>query len=364
MKILFYISGHGFGHATRIVAVMKALMAKEPSSKFFVKTHVEKTLFEEFPQSSVDYYRRTLDVGVVEKDIFSQDVLATLTRYSEINDCKKQIVREEAEFAKRVGIDVIVSDIPPLASDVGHIRQIPVIAIGNFCWDFIYEPYVQSYPDFAPLVDQIRTSYKKTDMLLRLPFHHNMEAFPRQQDIPLIVRRGSMSPEKIKLGIGISPNNTRPIIFLALRLSDISVRAGVKDLLRSNEYLLLSTENFNQVNDSKFFVVPNSMRITEFPNIMALSDLVISKLGYGIASECISTKTPLMYPPREDFAEHTVLQNGIKDILPSYCISKCDFLEGKWHAHVSRFLQKSFEPIDINTDGAEVAADIILSYVH
>ena len=363
MKILFYISGHGFGHATRIVAIMKAILVKEPCSELYVKTHVSKTLFEKFPPSSIHYYRKALDVGVVERDIFSQDIYATLTRYSEITTNKKQIVREEVQFIKREGIDIIVSDIPPIASDVGHLAQVPVIAIGNFCWDFIYEPYVQAYPKFTHFVDQIRASYRKTDLLLRLPFHHDMEAFPRQRDIPLVVRKCSMSSEETKLRLGISPDDKRPIIFLSLRMSDIFIRAGVEDILRSNEFLLLSTENTTPMDENKFLVIPRSMRMEEFPNIMAVSDLVISKLGYGMASECISAKTPLMYPPREDFAEYTILQQGIRDILPSYCIPKYDFLYGKWYAHISRFLQNTFKSSDVSTDGAEIAANIILSYL-
>lgn len=364
MKILFYISGHGFGHATRILAIMKAIMVKEPNSELFVKTHVAKALFEEFPASSLHYYGKALDVGVVERDIFSQDVYATLIRYSQISACKNEIVREEVEFVKRESIDIIVSDIPPLASDVGYLGRIPVIAVGNFCWDFIYEPYVHSYPKFADLVDQIKASYRKTDMLLRLPFHHDMETFPRQRDIPLVVRRCSISPEETKLRLCISPSDTRPIIFLALRLRDVSVRAGVDDILRSNEFLVLSTERLSQMDESKVIVIPPNMRITEFPNIMAVSDIVISKLGYGTASECISAKTPLIYPPREDFAEYTILQQGIRDVLPSYCIPKDDFMEGKWYGHVNRFLRNTFAWIDVRTDGAEIAAGIILSYRH
>jgi len=362
MKTLFYISGHGFGHATRIAAIMKALIDRDASAQLYVKTRAGRLLFEGVPNSCLHYYDKMIDAGVIERDIFSQDVPATLSRCIEINSSKGDIVREEAGFAKTEDIDVIVSDIPPLASDIGQSADIPTVAVGNFSWDFIYDPYVHLYPEFAGLVDEMRISYGKTNLLLRLPFHHEMEAFPRQRDIPLVVRRRTVESEETKVRLGIPLGRSRPVVFLALRMSDASVRKGLDDLVRSDQFLLLSTERLSGADEGKVRIVPPEMRITEFPNIMGASDVVISKLGYGMASECVAARTALMYPPREDFAEHAVLESSIEQTLPSYCMPKKDFLDGKWSSHVKKFLRRGFTWTDTRTDGAEVAAEIIMSH--
>lgn len=362
MRVLFYISGHGFGHATRIFAIMDALIAKKPTTQVFARTQVPKGLFGNLPPSLFHYYHVALDVGVVEKDIFSQDIYATLTRYSEISASRDRIISDEVEFVKREGIDVIVSDIPPLASEIGYIASIPTIATGNFSWDFIYEPYVQSYPSFVGLIDEIWASYAKTYLLLRLPFHHEMSVFPKKRDIPLVVRKRTTEPEETRLRIGIPASDQRSIILVALRMGNVVPVRAIQELAETNEFIVLSFDSLPFSAGANVHVLGPRWQPSQFPDIVGISDIVISKLGYGIVSECIAGKTPLMYIPRDDFAEYEVLRSGMKKLLPSYLIPRGDFLEGRWYDHVKIFLSNRFDWSDVRTDGAEDAAEIILSY--
>ncbi len=362
MKVLFYISGHGFGHATRMFAVMDALIAKEPSIHIYARTRVPKRLFGGLPASFFQHYDVALHVGIVEQDIFSQDLYSTLRRCSEISAAQDRIVDAELEFVRREGINVIVSDIPPLASEVGQAAGVPTIAIGNFSWDFIYEPYVQTHPDFAGLIDEIRASYAKTDILLRLPFHDEMGAFPRRRDIPLVVRRRTAQPEEIQARLGIRPGDPRSIILLSLRMSEIVPPRAVQQLTESDEFIVLSSDPLAFETGNNVHVLGPEWRPREFPDMVGVSDLVISKLGYGIVSECISARTPLIYLPRDDFAEYELLRSEMREVLPSYLMPRDDFLEGKWYDHVKSFLSGQFDWPPVRIDGAEVAADLILSY--
>ena len=44
--IVFYISGHGYGHATRCIELILTLMRKTPDLFFYIKTDARKWLFE------------------------------------------------------------------------------------------------------------------------------------------------------------------------------------------------------------------------------------------------------------------------------------------------------------------------------
>lgn len=362
MKVLFYVSGHGFGHATRMFAIMDALIAMEPTAHIYVRTGVPKRLFEGLPTSFFNHYKVTLDIGAVEKDLFSQDVYSTLSRYSEIGASQDRIVDAETKFVKKERIDVIVSDIPPLASEVGQAAGVPTVAIGNFSWDFIYEPYIHSYPSFAGLIDEIRASYEKTDMLLRLPFHDDMTAFPRQRDIPLVVRKQVAGPEETRSRLGIHPGDPRSIILVALRTYEVIPPRAIQELAESDEFIVLSFDPLPFKAEGGVHVLSPQWQPSEFPDVIGISDLAISKLGYGIVSECVAGRTPLMYIPRDDFAEYEVLRSGMRGVLPSYLAPRDDFLQGKWYDHVKTFLSTQFTWPAVRIDGAEVAAGVILSY--
>lgn len=341
---------------------MDALILKEPTSHIYTRTKVPKHLFNNLPPSSFHYYNVAIDVGVVEKDIFSQDVYSTLSRYSEICASQDHIVNTEVKFIKQEGIDVIVSDIPPLASEIGHVAGVPTIAVGNFSWDFIYKPFLQSFPDFENLIDKIRASYEKTDLLLQLPFHHEMTAFPRQQKIPLVVRKCASTSKETRLRLGIRPDDPRSIILVALRLHDVVPLRAIQGLVESDEFIVLSFDPLPLKNQKNVHLLGSHWLPSEFPDIVSTSDLVICKLGYGIVSECIAYRTPLIYITRYDFAEYDVLRNGMKNILPSYLMPKEDFLQGNWYDHIKAFMLNRSDFSDIRIDGAEIAANIILSY--
>jgi len=149
MKILFYISGHGLGHAARVVAVMKALVSKAPTVHIYARTQVSSNVFDGLPAESLHHSHAAIDAGVVEKDIFSQDIHATLRAYAGISESKREIIANEVSFVRRERVDIIVGDIPPLASEIRDEAGIPTLAIGNFSWDFIYEPYIRQYSQFA-----------------------------------------------------------------------------------------------------------------------------------------------------------------------------------------------------------------------
>jgi len=39
------------------------------------------------------------------------------------------------------------------------------------------------------------------------------------------------------------------------------------------------------------------------PDMVAMADVVLGKVGYGTVSECLAARTPLVYVPRLNFAE-------------------------------------------------------------
>lgn len=362
MKILYYISGHGLGHATREVAIMSSLLRKDPETQIFARTKVNESLFSKFPKDAFHHFYTSIDVGVVERDIFSQDIAATLEQYEKIIETKDSIVNRELTFCRNERIDLIVSDIPPLASEIGAAGNIPSIAIGNFSWDFIYEPYVNAYPRFKRVIEEIQSQYRKTNLLLRLPLHHEMTAFPTQQDIPLAVRRPTAIGLNVRRKLGLKDGDPRRIVLVALRTQNTVPAAAIQRIVENREFILLSFTQLSDVSDENIRILGADWPQEEFPNIVAGCDIVISKLGYGIVSECIAGKTGLMYIPRYDFAEYDILRSGMKNLLHSYLLPSSDFLQGNWGEHLRQFQQEPFQWTDVPLEGADAAADQILSF--
>ena len=67
-KILFYITGHGFGHATRTIEVINRLRSTERRFQPVISTTVPEWLFRREVNGDLQYVLCDNDVGAVQKD--------------------------------------------------------------------------------------------------------------------------------------------------------------------------------------------------------------------------------------------------------------------------------------------------------
>ena len=64
--IVFYISGHGFGHASRSIEVINAILARRPETRIGVRTAAPRWLFDLTVKGKVTFSTLETDTGVVQ----------------------------------------------------------------------------------------------------------------------------------------------------------------------------------------------------------------------------------------------------------------------------------------------------------
>jgi UDP-N-acetylglucosamine:LPS N-acetylglucosamine transferase len=100
-----------------------------------------------------------------------------------------------------------------------------------------------------------------------------------------------------------------------------------------------------------------------YPDAVAAADLVITKPGYGIVSECIAGDTPLLFTSRGHFVEYDVLVAEMPRFLRCGFISQDDLMAGRWRPHIDALLRQPPPPERPRLDGAAVAATPIVNLV-
>jgi L-arabinokinase len=98
----------------------------------------------------------------------------------------------------------------------------------------------------------------------------------------------------------------------------------------------------------------------KYEDLVAAVDVVVSKPGYGIVSECVANGTPLLYTSRGRFAEYEVMVAQMPRMLRCRHITQDDLLAGRWRAGVDTLLGQDDLPDRQRVDGAAVAARAIL----
>ena len=363
-ELLYYISGHGYGHATRSAAIIRAFVALAPDWTVHVRTSAPAHLFDGIPRTFVHRQLRSLDPGVVEDaDALGVDIQATLAQLQDYYARRDQMKSAELEWLNQRAVELIVADFPPLAGEIAADAGVPCLGIGNFTWDWIYEPLMNGDPNGQQLQQWVRAGYSKMQTLLKLPFSEDagLERFGEVRDMPLSARRASRTPQEVFEELQINPGDPRRRIILAMR-GRIPLAARERAARENPDCLFLHFETDESP------VADNMASVTltpalNFTDVLQIADAVVSKLGYGILSECIAAEKAILRPPRRHFREDEIFDREAARYVRLQGISKSDFASGRWREPLQKLLSLPKPSIALRLDGAERCAQLIYERV-
>jgi hypothetical protein len=337
--IVYYISGHGLGHSARSVEVLRAIRSLDDRQQIVVRTAAPRWLFDSAAPHGVEYESLVVDTGVVQRDSLSMDEEATARVADEFDRGFGTLVETEAIWLRRMRARVVVGDVPPLAFAAAARAGVPSVAVANFTWDWIFSIY-PAFERLAPnAIRTIQSAYAKATLALRLPFHGGFDTMPVVCDIPLIARQSTREPRDTRRRLGVDSGR---IVVLA-SFSGFGIQLPLAELRRSRDFVLVEAER----------EPPPGLR---YEDLVAAADVVVSKPGYGIVSECVANDTALLYTSRGNFIEYGVLVSGMSGVVRNQFISPDDLRAGRWSASIEALLSQPRPAHRPRLDGAAVAA--------
>jgi UDP:flavonoid glycosyltransferase YjiC (YdhE family) len=340
--IVYYISGHGFGHASRSIELMRALVHRQPDLRITVKTTAPSWLFDNVPGAT--YEQSEVDVGLTQTDSVTIDVADSAVRAARFYRDFDRRADSEAAWMRTVDAGLVLGDVPPLAHAAAARAGLASVAISNFTWDWIYEAYGAFDYEAPGTLQTIRDAYRHCTLGLRLPMHGGFATFPRVTDIPFIARRSTRSRTETRRLMGVPAD--RPFVLASFSGYGLDVPF---DRIAADENLTIVASA----------TAPRSP--LSYEDLVAAADLVISKPGYGIVSECVANGTPFLYTSRGRFAEYDVFVAEMPRVLRCRFIPQDDLRAGRWREHVDALLAQPDPPERARVDGADVAAELILT---
>ncbi|VAX17528.1 hypothetical protein MNBD_NITROSPINAE02-394 [hydrothermal vent metagenome] len=350
--ILYYITGHGFGHAVRSSQVIEHL-TEEYGHKVVIRTSAPRWLFTRPTHGSITFEHEEVDSGLRQNDSLTTDIAGSLEYFSWWEANLTPNVKAELENIDRIMPDVIVCDIAPTGVEAGLRAGLPVVVVANFLWDWILEGYVDESPMFAPIAKKLTSIYSKAQMILRTGLNGGMSRYENIFDIPLIARKSSGTKKEIRDDLDIAHDK----IFALISLGGHGLERFYHDLDRRITVAELFTIGEKADNRQKIKVFGRDAAAHE--DLVMASDLVIGKLGYGLCSEIISASRGILYTPRVDFVEYNVLAKETEEYVATIKVSQDTFLKGSLDDIIIKLLEMKPPDKTPELNGAEVAARMI-----
>ena len=354
-----FVTSHGFGHGTRICAVLNEIITSI-SCEFIIVSFLPEWFFRQNLPKKTNFMhiKYQADVGLVQNDPFHHSLTKTQKELDKFLSFEQDSTFKEVVTSIEK-CEAIISDISPLGIHIGRQVGIPTILIENFTWDWIYEKYLEEFPDFQKHIGKLSNIYKSVDLHIQAtPFcKPNANAikvppiFRKHREKQHILRKSLLNSPADKLILVTTGGISKSFEYSKMLLSQKSCTF----VLSSNKPKLVRKGNI-------IFLPVNSG--FHYPDIVRASDLVVGKVGYGTLAECWSANIPILGCYRDDFRESEKLEDFARQHLFSESITLKE-LENGWWLTRAMDIQPSREygKTSDRRSGSESAAKEIINFM-
>ncbi len=356
MLIYLCLSSHGYGHAARQAAVLTELHRLYPNVRLVVSSHVDLE-FLNLVFRSVPFEHRRLrwDVGMVQTHAFGIDSSATLKALHELEISNPAQISAEAAWIRSQQIPaMILADIPPAAAELADQAGVPLLWMGNFGWDEIYQPLGDYFLAYAELA---ATEYARGHHLLRCPFSLKMDWGVPEQSIGITAAKPRPLPIALQEKLASSD---APIVMVGFGGMGFALQP---DLFRRwPDHLFLvpqsrsaNTSGVDQQPENVIYLPESSLVLDALP----FCARHLGKPGYSSFCEAISLGVGLHVFQRDGFAEAKALIDGLQSYAAHRLLERHALELGEWELDLP-IICPSQQPLA--SDGALVAAHAVLEF--
>jgi len=360
--LAFYISGHGYGHASRQIEIINAVARRLPDARILIRSSASRMLFERTVNPRFELGDRPVDTGVVQIDSLRLDEAKTIANAAEFYRTLDARAREEADLLRSHRARFVLSDAPPLGCAAAALAGIPSVVVSNFTWDWIYSAYGEQLASAQEVIPAIQRSYRQADGAWRLPMHGGFDTFETIVDIPFVARHATHSRDGTRERLGLPLDRRLALSSFGgygadgIDFTQLDSTAEWDVVLTGDGSAPPSLAGTRFVRESSLYA--GGLR---YEDLVAASDAVVTKPGYGIISECIANGTPIVYTSRGRFSEYDVLVREMPRYVRCAYIERASLLAGHWYAALDAAVNSPAPPENPATNGAEVVAERIAS---
>lgn len=348
-EIACFVSPHGYGHATRAIAVIEACQRIRPDihARFF--TTVPKSLFAQ-TLTNFTHHSVVVDVGLVQSSALESDIPATITRLDQLHPFTDALTQDLA--AQCAQCSLVLSDIAPLGIAVAKHAGLPSVLVESFTWDWIYQPYGQRYPRLQHHARFLHGFFSQADY--RIQTEPLCCPAPRDLYCGPIFRRARQSSKALKKQLGCG-NKKLVVVTMGGVFQEIST---YRDVARFPDihFLITGQRETKQLGENIALLAQDSG--TYNPDLLNAADVVVCKAGYSTVAECCQAGARVISVGRTDFPETAPLQRYLEDHLAGIAITPERYQNGSWITLAAELLS-SPKPVAASENGADKVADFL-----
>ncbi|MHA1933359.1 MAG: glycosyltransferase family protein, partial [Promethearchaeota archaeon] len=289
--IAYFISDHGFGHASRSIAIIRSLLNCDLDISINLHTSnplgfVRNSLSSSEYRDRFDFHDMVNDFGFIKrKQTFTIDHVETAKEVHRwIQSWQESYLFDKFIYLKSKNVDLVISDISPQPFILAKKLDVPSIAISNFTWFDIYQNSSYQQDD----LEKIWSAYRDASLGLLLPFNFKNEVFCSTFETNLVSRTPTRTREQMRKELDLGSSSM--VVYTGT--GSAMTNPFQKEWLYDSEivYIIGSLSTIENENNTRK-IPTNDYESQDF---IACSDIALIKPGYSSVSEAVRSQIPII----------------------------------------------------------------------
>lgn len=331
-------------------AVLQALRIILPGLTTTIRSSLPRNWFASRLDADFAYVEQA-DIGLVMDDAFSIRRDDSFAAYSDLHSNWSERIDSAVEALAALRPTMLLSNVTYLSLAAAMQIGIPSIAFGPLNWADIFQFYFYHLPHAPRIHEQILEAYLTADVFLRTTPAMPMPDLSNSRSVGPIARIGRSRKSELRRKLGLGDDITTALLTLGgvptkldfskwPRLGNVRVIVGPDQ--EASHPDVFSSENVGM----------------SFIDMLASSDVVITKPGYGTVTESTCNGVPMLLLPRGDWPEAKALVDWLGQVGRMGMLSHDKLSEGNFLGDVEQLLGLPSKPIPQPT-GVDDIADLL-----
>ncbi len=303
-RVLIDISSHGFGHVSQTAPVINALLGSLPCIELTVRSKVPARLLQGRIGHPFELIQESSDFGIRMKNAIDVDAAATAASYTEFHADWESRVATEAAWLHAASFDLVLANVSYLPLKAASLAGIPAVALCSLNWADLYRHYCLGFPGGEAVHREILEAYSSAAAFLRIepamPMT-DLEGIARQ--IGPIAEVGRNRAEEIRDRLGLKRGER--IGLVSMGGMPYSIPFGKWPRFEKMHWLVPERTVRPDMTCFESLGMP-------FGDLIASSDAMVMKPGYGSFVEAAASGVAVLYVSRKDWPEEPFLVDWLK----------------------------------------------------
>lgn len=354
-RLLLAVSGHGYGHLAQCAPVINALWQEIPDLQLAVCGALPRHVIAARLDRAFTFLPVELDPVLCMRSAWEIDVPASHRVYREFHRNWQTGLRHDADLLATLAPDLVLADIPYRMLHAAQQRNTPAVALCSLNWAAIYTACCRTEDADTAMLEAMLAGYRAAREFLAPEPALPMPELENYRAIGPIARLGRQRREELLARCDL-PQGARLVL---VALGGIATGLPLANWPRRKGLVWLNAAAAGSEREDMIDLAATGMGLVD---VLASSDAVLTKPGYGTYAEAVCNGIPILALARPDWPETVYLNAWARRHGRLQEISASQFETGHFLAALESLWELPAAPLPRPT-GTGQAAAVIASYL-